>query len=138
MAGCGIRSQLGRTSQLCKWHHPRFHIEDVYKRQAYIFEYLVTTAVARNGANMTVPCQTLVFLDDTLGNVQKADVRCGVGLLSSGDYPQVAVEECLQAVGGEVPVSYTHLIQSRPSSPSPKPGASGKCRKRTIPSCGGG
>ena len=69
---------------------------------AYIFEYLVTTAVARNGENMTVPCQPLVFLDDTLGNVQKADVRFGVGLLSSGDYPQVAVEECLQAVGGEV------------------------------------
>mgnify|MGYP006914748251 CR=1 FL=1 len=69
---------------------------------AYLFEYLVTTAVTRNGENMTVPCQSLVFLYDTLGNVQKTDVRFGVGLLSSGDYPKVAVEECLQAVGGEV------------------------------------
>ena len=65
---------------------------------AYLFEYLVATAVARNGKNMTVPSQPLVFLYDTLGNVQKTDVRFGVGLLSSGDYPQVAVEECLQAV----------------------------------------
>ena len=51
---------------------------------------------------MTVPSQSLVLLYDTLGNVQNADVRFGVGLLSSGDYPQVAVEECLQEVGGEV------------------------------------
>ena len=51
---------------------------------------------------MTVPCQPLVLLDDTLGNVQKTDVRFGVGLLSSGDDPKIAVEECLQAVGGEV------------------------------------
>ena len=65
---------------------------------AYIFEYLVTTAVARKGENMTVLCQPLVFLNDTLENVQRADVRFGVGLISSGDYPQVAVEECLQAV----------------------------------------
>ena len=36
------------------------------------------------------------------GNVQKADVRFGVGLLSSGDDPQFPVEEGLQAVGGEV------------------------------------
>ena len=69
---------------------------------AYLFEYLVATSVARNGENMTVPCQSLVFLHDTFGNVQKADVRFGVGLLSSGDYPKVAVEECLQAVDGEV------------------------------------
>ena len=69
---------------------------------AYLFEDLVATSVTRNGENMTVPSQSLVFLDDTLGNVQKADVRFGVGLLSSGDYPKVAVEECLQAVGGEV------------------------------------
>ena len=69
---------------------------------AYLFEYLVATAVTRNGENMTVPSQSLVFLYDTLGNVQKTDVRFGVGLLSSGDYPKVAVEECLQVVGGEV------------------------------------
>ena len=69
---------------------------------AYIFEYFVTTAVTRNGENMTVPSQPLVFLYDTFGNVQETDVRFGVGLLSSGDYPKIAVEECLQAVGGEV------------------------------------
>ena len=51
---------------------------------------------------MTVPSQSLVLLDDTLGNIQKADVRFGVGFLSSGDYPKIAVEECLQAVGSEV------------------------------------
>ena len=69
---------------------------------AYLFEYLVATAVARNGENMTVPSQSLVFLHDTLGNVQKTDVRFGVGFLSSGDYPQIPVEECLQVVGGQV------------------------------------
>ena len=68
---------------------------------AYIFKYLVATSVTRNGENMTVLCQPLVFLYDTFGNVQKTDVRFGVGLLSSCDYPKVAVEECLQAVGGE-------------------------------------
>lgn len=41
---------------------------------AYIFEYLVAASVTRNGENMTVPCQPLVLFDDTLGNVQKADV----------------------------------------------------------------
>lgn len=69
---------------------------------AYLFQYLVATSVTRNGENMTVPCQPLVFLYDTFGNVQKANVRFSVGFLSSGDYPQIAVEECLQAVGGEV------------------------------------
>lgn len=28
MAGSGIRSQLGRTSQLCKWHHPDFTLSE--------------------------------------------------------------------------------------------------------------
>ena len=69
---------------------------------AYLFKYLVATAIARNGENMTVPCQPLVFLYDTFWNVQKTDVRFGVGFLSSGDYPQIAVEECLQAVNGKV------------------------------------
>ena len=41
---------------------------------AYLFEYLVAASVTRNGENMTVPCQPLVLFDDTLGNVQKADV----------------------------------------------------------------
>ena len=44
---------------------------------------------------MTILCQSLVFLHDMFGNVQKTDVRFGVGFLSSGDYPQVAVEKCL-------------------------------------------
>ena len=54
---------------------------------AYLFEYLVATAVARNGEHMTVPCKPLVFLDDTLGNVQQTDIRFGIGFLPSGDYP---------------------------------------------------
>ena len=41
---------------------------------AYLFQYLVATAVARNGKNMTVPCKSLVFLYDTLGNVQQTDI----------------------------------------------------------------
>lgn len=41
---------------------------------AYLFRYLVATAVARNGKNMTVPCKSLVFLYDTLGNVQQTDI----------------------------------------------------------------
>lgn len=41
---------------------------------AYFFEYLVATAVARNGKNMTVPCKSFVFLYDTLGNVQQTDI----------------------------------------------------------------
>ena len=51
--------------------------------------------------NMTYPNgkKALVLLDDTLGNIQKADVRFGVGFLSSGDYPKIAVEEGLQASG---------------------------------------
>ena len=69
---------------------------------AYLFQYLVATSVARYGEHMAVPCQPLVFLHDALGHVQQTDVRFGIGFLSSGDYPQVAVEECLQAVDGEV------------------------------------
>ena len=98
--GYAVRQKYGRGVRVACHMVGQTHLEAALS--AYIFEYLVTTAVARNGENMTVPCQPLVFLDDTLGNVQKADVRFGVGLLSSGDYPQVAVEECLQAVGGEV------------------------------------
>ena len=98
--GYAVRQKYGRGVRVACDMVGQAYLEAALS--AYIFEYLVTTAVARNGENMTVPCQPLVFLDDTLGNVQKADVRFGVGLLSSGDYPQVAVEECLQAVGGEV------------------------------------
>jgi len=90
--GSGVRVSCNMVGQT--------HLEAALS--AYFFKYLVATSVTRNGENMTVPSQPLVFLYDTFGNVQKADVRFGVGLLSSGDYPQVAVEECLQAVGGEV------------------------------------
>ena len=98
--GYAVRQKYGRGVRVACDMVGQAYLEAALS--AYIFEYLVTTAVVRNGENMTVPCQPLVLLDDTLGNVQKADVRFGVGLLSSGDYPQVAVEECLQAVGGEV------------------------------------
>ena len=91
-----VRQKHGRGVRVSCNMVGQTHLETALS--AYIFEYLVTTAVARNGENMTVPSQSLVLLDDTLGNVQKADVRFGVGLLSSGDYPKVAVEECLQAV----------------------------------------
>ena len=98
--GYAVRQKYGRGVRVACNMVGQTYLEAALS--AYIFEYLVATAVTRNGENMTVPCQSLVFLYDTLGNVQKTDVRFGVGLLSSGDYPQVAVEECLQAVGGEV------------------------------------
>ena len=98
--GYAVRQKYGRGVRVAGNMIGQAHLETALS--AYLFEYLVATAVARNGENMTVPCKSLVFLDDTLGNVQKTDVRFGVGFLPSGDYPQVAVEECLQAVGGEV------------------------------------
>ena len=98
--GYAVRQKHGRGVRVACNMIGQAHLETAL--YAYLFEYFVATSVARNGENMTVPCQPLVLLDDTLGNVQKADVRFGVGLLSSGDYPQVAVEECLQAVDGEV------------------------------------
>ena len=94
--GYAVRQKYGRGVRVSGYMIGQPHLEAALF--AYLFEYLVATAVARNGKNMTVPSQPLVFLDDTLGNVQKTDVRFGVGFLSSGDYPQVAVEECLQAV----------------------------------------
>lgn len=98
--GYAVRQKYGRGVRVAGNMIGQAHLETALS--AYLFEYLVATAVARNGENMTVPCKSLVFLDDTLGNVQKTNVRFGVGFLPSGDYPQVAVEECLQAVGGEV------------------------------------
>ena len=98
--GYAVRQKYGRGVRVAGNMIGQAHLETALS--AYLFEYLVATAVARNGENMTVPCKSLVFLDDTLGNVQKTDVRFGVGFLPSGDYPQVAVEECLQAVDGEV------------------------------------
>ena len=98
--GYAVRQKYGRGVRVSCNMVGQTHLEAALP--AYLFEYLVTTAVARNGENMTVPCQSLVLFDDTFWNVQKTDVRFGVGFLSSGDYPQIAVEECLQAVGGEV------------------------------------
>ena len=98
--GYAVRQKYGRGVRVACNVIGQTHLEAALS--AYIFEYFVTTAVTRNGENMTVPSQPLVFLYDTLGNVQKTDVRFGVGLLSSGDDPKIAVEECLQAVGGEV------------------------------------
>lgn len=98
--GYAVRQKYGRGVRVASNMVGQTNLEAALS--AYLFEYLVATAVARNGKNMTVPCKSLVFLDDTLGNVQKTDVRFGIGFLPSGDYPQVAVEECLQAVGGEV------------------------------------
>ena len=98
--GYAVRQKYSRGVRVACNVIGQTHLEAALS--AYIFEYFVTTAVTRNGENMTVPSQPLVFLYDTFGNVQKTDVRFGVGLLSSGDYPKIAVEECLQAVGGEV------------------------------------
>ena len=98
--GYAVRQKHGRGVRVACDMVGQAHLEAALS--AYLFEYLVAAFVARNGENMTVPCQSLVLFDDTFGNVQKADVRFGVGFLSSGDYPQVAVEERLQAVGGEV------------------------------------
>ena len=94
--GYAVRQKYGRGVRVAGNVIGQPHLEAALS--AYLFEYLVATAVARNGENMTVPCKSLVFLDDTLGNVQKTDVRFGIRFLPSGDYPQVAVEECLQAV----------------------------------------
>ena len=98
--GYAVRQKYGRGVRVACNMVGQTYLEAALS--AYLFEYLVATAVTRNGENMTVPSQSLVFLYDTFGNVQKTDVRFGVGLLSSGDYPKVAVEECLQVVGGEV------------------------------------
>lgn len=52
--------------------------------------------------HMTVPCHSLVLLDYLLGNIQQSDIGFRVGLLSSGDNPQVTVKERLQVIGGQV------------------------------------
>ena len=98
--GHAVRQKYGRGVRVPCDMVGQTHLEAALS--AYPFQYLVATAVARNGENMTVPCQSLVFLYDASGNVQQTDIRFGVGFLSSGDYPQIAVKECLQAVGGEV------------------------------------
>ena len=80
-----MRQKYGRGVRVAGYMIGQPHFEAALS--AYLFEYLVATAVARNGEHMTVPSQPLVFLDDTFGNVQKTDVLFGVGFLSSGDYP---------------------------------------------------
>ncbi len=69
---------------------------------ADFFQYLVAGGVARYGEYLVVPCQAPVLLYYLSGNIQQADIGFGIGLLSSGDNPQVAVKECLQVVGGQV------------------------------------
>ena len=54
---------------------------------ADFFQYLVATAVAWYGKHTIIPCQPLVLLDDSQGNVQQVDVGFRVGFLSSGNYP---------------------------------------------------
>ena len=107
--GYAVRQKYGRGVRVAGNMIGQAHLETALS--AYLFEYLVAASVTRNGENMTVPSQSLVFLYDTFGNVQKTDVRFGVGLLSSGDYPKVAVEECLQAVGGKV--LHVRICQTR-------------------------
>ena len=68
----------------------------------YVFEFLITCTIARNFENVVIPTHTLIFLDDAFWNIEQSDIGFGVGLLSSGDNPQVAIEECLQVVIGEV------------------------------------
>ena len=109
--GYAVRQKYGRGVRVTCNVIGQAHLETALS--AYLFEYLVATAIARNGENMTVPCQPLVFLYDTFWNVQKTDVRFGVGFLSSGDYPQIAVEECLQAVDGEDPETIKPLTKER-------------------------
>ena len=70
--GYAVRQKYGRGVRVACNVIGQMHLEAALS--AYIFEYFVTTAVTRNGENMTVPCQSLVFLYDTLGNVQKTDV----------------------------------------------------------------
>ncbi len=79
--GYAVRQKYSRGVRVACNVIGQTHLEAALS--AYIFEYFVTTAVTRNGENMTVPSQPLVFLYDTFGNVQKTDVRFGVGLLSS-------------------------------------------------------
>ena len=64
----------------------------------YGFQNLVAGRVARHGEYLVVSCHAFVFLNDTFRHIQQTDIRFGVGLLSSGDNPKVAVKECLQIV----------------------------------------
>ena len=68
----------------------------------YIFKFLITRTIARNFENVIIPAHTLVLLHDTLWNIKQSDIGFGIGLLSSGNNPQVAIKECLQIVIGEI------------------------------------
>ena len=66
------------------------------------FQYLVAGRVAWHWEYLVVPCHAFVLFNDTFRNIQQTNIRFGVGLLSSGDNPKVAVKECLQVVFREV------------------------------------
>ena len=67
--GYAVRQKYGRGVRVTCNMVGQAYLEAALS--AYLFEYLVAASVARNGENMTVPSQPLVFLYDTLGNVQK-------------------------------------------------------------------
>ena len=80
-----MRQKYGRGVRVSGYMIGQPHLEAALF--AYLFEYLVITAVARNGKHTTVLCQSPILLDDAFGNVQKTDIRFGVGFLPSGDDP---------------------------------------------------
>ena len=67
----------------------------------YVFELLITCTVARDFENVVIPAHTFIFLNDAFWNIEQSDIGFCVGLLSSGDNTQVAIEECLQVVIGD-------------------------------------
>ena len=68
----------------------------------YIFEFLIARTIARNFEDVVIPAHTLIFLDDAFWDIEQSNIGFCVGLLSSRDNPQIAIEECLQVVIGEV------------------------------------
>ena len=68
----------------------------------YIFEFLIARTIARIFENVVIPAHTLILLNDAFGNIEQSDIGFGICFLSSGDNPQIAIEECLQVVIGEI------------------------------------
>ena len=68
----------------------------------YGFQLFIANGVTWHWENLIVFRHALVLLYNLLGNVQQTDIRFGVGLLSSGDNPKIAVKECLKIVGSKV------------------------------------
>lgn len=54
---------------------------------AYLFEFVVATAIARHREYTVICCYPSVLLDDAFRNVHQADIGIGVGLLSACDNP---------------------------------------------------